>query len=915
MIQRAVTYLFVLGLLAPAYGQCPDQGKVWADLERIFNQNDARANVRELLLLKREYERCRLAQDSVYARLLHVLGRNYWDLNQLPEAVAFTKAALAFNQPEHPGSQPANLVNSHYNLGKLYAELNNSPLAISHLATAGRLAQAYPHKWNFGAQAYQNLAQLYYRIGDYQRSHENAVQGQLLARRLNDPYLIAANLILDAQAELAQSDTLHTEALLRSALEFATQSQPLADDALAYAKLAELQVEKKRYAEAVAPLRQSLALNIRANYAYGCAQAANDLGFLHARHLRQYARAVAYYRMALGYVNTPAEKARTLDNIGTIYRLQKRYRTALIYYQKALLTFPMDFRDPVLAHNPTHQQLRDAWSKQYLLEILQNKASCYLQWGRETGNRSHLKPALETYATADRLVDYMRWEHTGEGSKKFWREKTHRLYEAALETCHRLKAPEQAFRFFEKSRAALLADRLNELGASQLLSLTDRKQETDLQAAVNALRQQRAEATTDQQRDSLQQKLMAKEEAQSAFIRGLETRNRAYHNLRYDTAAVTLREVREKLLANGQTLLEYFVGDSAGYALVATATTAQLVRFDAKTYAETARQLLTLSADEEKLNRQFSPFLKLSNRFFREFFETLNVPKGRVIVSPDGAVVPLELLSRTASVTRPDWLLADYAFSYTYSARVLVKQPQRTSATAKAFLGLAPVAFAGGMPTLGGSDASLHTVARGYFSPTLLIGSAATKRAFLREIPRHRVVQLYAHAQADSTGAEPLIFFADSALKASELSATGLLPTQLVVLAACQTGVGQATRGEGVFSLARSLAGAGVPATVTTLWRVQNGATYRLTELFFEKLKEGLPKDEALQRAKLDFLKTATGPQQLPAFWAGLVLIGDAAPLESGVPLWAWAGGGIGILLLGLAGWRFKKSLRLRASA
>ena len=171
---------------------------------------------------------------------------------------------------------------------------------------------------------------------------------------------------------------------------------------------------------------------------------------------------------------------------------------------------------------------------------------------------------------------------------------------------------------------------------------------------------------------------------------------------------------------------------------------------------------------------------------------------------------------------------------------------------------------------------------------------------------------LYTHAQADSTDAEPLIYFADSTLKASELSTTGLLPTQLVVLSACQTGVGQATRGEGVFSLARSLAGAGVPATVTTLWRVEDGATYQLTELFFEKLKAGMPKDEALREAKLDFLKTATGTDQLPAHWAGMVLVGDATPLESEVLLWAWAGGGIGLLLLGFFGWRWRSQRKLR---
>ncbi len=914
MMWRALTGLFLLWSLTSAEGQCPDKTEVWSRLEGIFNREDAGANVRELIALRRQYEACRLPRDSVYARLLHLLGRNYWDLNQLPRAVWFTRAALPFNQPGRPASQPANLVNSHYNLGRLYDELNNAPLAVFHLANAGRLAQAYPGKWNFGAQAYQILAQVCYRVGDYQRSHESAEQGVLLARRLKDPYLIAANLILDAQATLALADLPQAEKLLRSALEFAVQSPPLTDDALAYAKLAELLVEKKRFAEAVSPLRHSLDLNLRANYGYGCAQAANDLGFLHARHLHQYAQALDYYRIALKYVTTSAEQARTLDNIGAVYQAQKRYQPALVYYQKALLTLPIGFRDAILAHNPASSQLRSALSKEYLLEILQNKASCYLRWGEANGTPAYFKTALQTYAVADHMVDYMRWEHTGEGSKKFWREKTHRLYEAAIETCHHLNQPEQAFYFFEKSRAALLADRLNELGASQLLNAADQKQEADLQTAVVTLRQSLSQAKpNDKNQQAIQQKLLEKENEQTSFVRRLETQNPAYFRYRYDTTSLTLPEVRQKLLTHGQTLLEYFTGDSASYALKITPTEAKLVQLDAPDFARDAHQLLTLSADAGTMNRQFPLFLQRANDLFRRIFAPLDVPKGRVIVSPDGAIVPLDLLSRSA--TRPAYLLTDYAFSYTYSARFLVKQAQRTSVASKSFLGLAPVDFASGQPTLRGSDASLKTLADGFFSPTLLVGPAATKRVFLREIPRHRVVQLYAHAQADSTGAEPLIYFADSTLRASELSTAGLLPTQLVVLSACQTGVGQATRGEGVFSLARSLAAAGVPATVTTLWRVDNRATYRLTELFFEKLKEGLPKDEALQQAKLAYLKSATGTQKLPPFWAGMVLVGEAAPLENGLPLWVWAGGGLGIVLLGLVGWRLKKSPRLRAFA
>ena len=61
-------------------------------------------------------------------------------------------------------------------------------------------------------------------------------------------------------------------------------------------------------------------------------------------------------------------------------------------------------------------------------------------------------------------------------------------------------------------------------------------------------------------------------------------------------------------------------------------------------------------------------------------------------------------------------------------------------------------------------------------------------------------------------------------------------------------------KGEGVFSLARGFAAAGIPSTVTTLWEIDEKATYQLTELFYQYLKEGNTGDVAIQKAKLEFI-------------------------------------------------------------
>jgi hypothetical protein len=94
---------------------------------------------------------------------------------------------------------------------------------------------------------------------------------------------------------------------------------------------------------------------------------------------------------------------------------------------------------------------------------------------------------------------------------------------------------------------------------------------------------------------------------------------------------------------------------------------------------------------------------------------------------------------------------------------------------------------------------------------------------------------------------------------------------------------------------------------LTTLWSVQNEATYRLTDSFYSYLDQGFSKDMALQRAKQDWLATAEGANQLPNYWAGLILIGDTKPLERPAR-WPWvAGGALLLLVAGGLGWWHRK--------
>jgi CHAT domain-containing protein/Tfp pilus assembly protein PilF len=100
------------------------------------------------------------------------------------------------------------------------------------------------------------------------------------------------------------------------------------------------------------------------------------------------------------------------------------------------------------------------------------------------------------------------------------------------------------------------------------------------------------------------------------------------------------------------------------------------------------------------------------------------------------------------------------------------------------------------------------------------------------------------------------------------------LNADLVVLSACETGLGKEIKGEGLIGLTRGFMYAGAPRVVASLWNVDDLATAELMKLFYQRmLKDGLPAGAALRAAQLEL----SGQKRWasPYFWAGFVLHGE----------------------------------------
>jgi CHAT domain-containing protein/Tfp pilus assembly protein PilF len=114
---------------------------------------------------------------------------------------------------------------------------------------------------------------------------------------------------------------------------------------------------------------------------------------------------------------------------------------------------------------------------------------------------------------------------------------------------------------------------------------------------------------------------------------------------------------------------------------------------------------------------------------------------------------------------------------------------------------------------------------------------------------------------------------ADTLLLASEVASLDLDGTRLVVLSACESGLGDAVNGEGVYGMRRALQLAGSRSQVMSLWPVDDAATMEFMTGFYERLEDGQGMSEALRETKLEMMRSEKYGET--RYWAPFVLAGD----------------------------------------
>ncbi len=497
--------------------------------------------------------------------------------------------------------------------------------------------------------------------------------------------------------------------------------------------------------------------------------------------------------------------------------------------------------------------------------------------------------------------------------------------------------PKEAFHYAERRRAQSFLDSVRSRGfrggkpTERSLRLKD-DLETELIGKQSALRDQMSAPLDKRDRalvSRLEKELVGVREKHAEVTRLIVLQRGSGFRRRDLIMPIRAEDVQSRILKQGQVLVEYVVSDDAIHAFVLTPSDCHYFRlFGDRT--ELAADVARLLAPFRQLGDGSVDLLHLdfdvggAHQIYQKIFEPLEPrfsgAEELLIVADDTLhFLPFEALARSPALGRRDrrthyaeyasvdWLVRHYTVSYALSATSLDPRmgdsrpvPPRMLAFAEPLAGAddlnpRPTPLRGSRQTrallaslapLPRAVEEVQTVKRlmkNRLSVTALTGAEATETAYLKNAGGAGYLHFAVHSLVDETYPEysTLVLSRDAAedgfLQTFEL-ADAPLHAELVVLSACETGLGRLYRSEGLLGLKKSFLGAGARAVVVSLWSVEDSITDFVAE-FYQRLERGADRASALRDAKLAYMKSNRplgGGQTLslshPVFWAPMTI-------------------------------------------
>lgn len=876
------------------------------------------------------------AGDIRLAPSYHNLGLMSMEIEQYDEAIFWINKALELRRQKLVPNDPllAGTVNV---LGNIYYELQVFDAAEQCFKEAEQIYKQHPDRQHDMAIIYMNLGNLTADLGDYERSIQYYRQSLLLRQAL---FPAVHNRIARCHYLLADvyQKTFRYEEAEAAYLEAIYQFEHVEfiDSALlasAYEYYASLLAITDRAEQAIQ--YQNKCMQIRQ------AQEWSSAKYLATGY---HTMSELYYNIG-DYATCLKVNDQALALLREFYKTELNSFTIESTALRAKALIRIDRMEEAIAvcsellHLITTSDHPIKEKHYFIRQLYAARAWAEFKLAQKKKDKLLLTKSLQDYDTFERLLLADRYNYTRPHTQAFHFRLTREVFEQAIEAYtyafewHQTPSYlERAFYFSEQARALLLRQSAQQALAwkSAEVPIPLLTVERDILSGIQINERLRDESLNEQyadeadvaeqaaylsrlqnQIDSLYQEL---DEIQDLF----KNEYPEYYARKYELQVSDLTYIQQQLLKPGQLILEYFVGEQHIYAFQITQESLRVTRiakdFPLESWVADMRLGLTSFHSDPALAMEYEAMAKRYTESAKKLYDKLIAAPGislpeKIIVIPDQQLnyLPFDVLLSEAPTQPVNWsqhayLIKKHDFSYAFSATMLrfMLQPISPQESDSYFVGFAPV-YDGDTSALSAQYGHLDEMRR-HLRPLpwsgeelfriakimdgkAFYGEAATTMTFFEQAEQAFILHLATHAQADDqVGDRSFMAFSGvgeyTFILAKDIYALHL-HAGLVTLSACETGFGELQDGEGVISLSRAFAYAGAQSVVASLWSVSDAKTKDLMLRFYQYLRKGWPKDQALRQAKLDLLAQYKGQAAHPFFWAGFVAFGNMEALPA----------------------------------
>jgi CHAT domain-containing protein/Tfp pilus assembly protein PilF len=861
------------------------------------------------------------------------IGVAYLDIGSLDSAMLYLQKALAIRL-NILGTEHLDVAISYNNLGNLHFKRTDfvDALACHQKALNIQMAVLGNTPNTYAAASYTNIGTDFDQLGDYYKALEFyqkalAIQSSMVGEDHFDLCSVLSN--IGQEYHLIGDDKnaiLYAEKALNIRRNYFGEEYP--ELGTHYNTIGLIYESQKEFEKALPLLQKALSIRIKG---YGenhplVAESYNNMGTLFAnsgdfnRALITFAKAMNIQNSIFG--NENPNIASTLFSVATVYMSKKEWEKAREYFKKSLKSIRYTQKGDFFITLDIN----------LLIKILNSYSVCYLREYKMNGNPEGLLMAQDLIHQALGALDNQRINLKTEGSQNWLAKQTYEVYEQAifLETMiskknSGSKLKQDAFAHAEQSKSHFLQSQITVSKALKFSGIDTAllNQERNLRIMITwrtKLRQEllaSGKSELDAAIFSYNNELFDLRQQYDQLIQRFETEYPAYYRLKYELRTETVETVQHDLLESGETLLEYFTGDSSIFIFVVQKERYEVVEvprdFPLEDWINSMRSGITdwfsgkIPDKEFGLSRQ--QYIQAAYNLYQKLIAPVNslIPnKDRIIIIPDGVLtyIPFEALisempTDPKEMTSYQYWTLDHDISYCFSATLLreMRELEHHVKPTYNFLGIAP--------TYGGSKAFVasslvdYTTRFGHkalkfndkevdaiqkiIGGQVFTGQDATEQLFCDTVWCYRIVHTALHSEAnDRNGEYSYLAFYETPNDSIENEWLYVrevynlrLNADMVVLSACQTGLGELRRGEGVIGLTRAFTYAGAKSIFNTLWSIDDKWTSELMAEFYKNLKSGQRKDSALANAKRSIIINGRDGREHPAFWAGFIGVGD----------------------------------------